>query len=208
MNRLSVDQLADASRFEEMVRLDLHTLVDFVTQYYYKRITPVVMAHYVFSFLTLAAWVASCWWGGLDFDQWAVSLGWGVLLFIILLPLHEAIHGLAYTAFGARDVRYGILPKHFVVYAVAHHFVADRREFTWVALAPFLVISAGLAVLALALPQFQQVLLAALMFHTSGTSGDFAMLNYLHVHKRRTLYTYDDADNKITYFHAALDKGE
>ena len=45
-------------------------------------------------------------------------------------------------------------------------------------------------------------MLGVALVHTAGTSGDFAMLNYLWLTRHQAVYTYDDADTHTSYFYA------
>jgi hypothetical protein len=201
MDRLSVDQLNDEVHFERLAEIKMTDLVGFIGQYYYKKFSPVIAFHYFISLLSLSAWL---WvgWQTQSLDKLLASLGWGVLIFFILLPLHEWLHGITYQFFGAKDVRYRFIPAKMIAYAVAHNFVADRREFIWVALTPSIVINSLLIGFGFLFPQFQLIFLAALLMHIGGTSGDFALLNYLWVHRDREVFTYDDADLQVSYFYA------
>ncbi len=202
MSQLSVEQINDETYYERLVVIPITEIVPFVSKYYYKAFSPVIAFHYLISIVALGSWVWSGWQAG-DLDAFSISFGWGVLAFLVLLPLHEWLHGVGYRFFGAKDVRYRFVLKKMVAYAVAHNFVADRREFIWVALLPSLVINSVLVVVAILFPAFRLEALAALLLHIGGTSGDFALLNFLWVHRDRMLYTYDDADLQISYFHAA-----
>lgn len=201
MSQLSVEQINDETRYERLVVIPMTEIVIFVSKYYYKTFSPVIAIHYLLSIIVLGAWLWAGWQAG-DLDAFLTSLGWGVLAFLVLLPLHEWLHGIGYQFFGAKDVRYRFVLKKMVAYAVAHNFVADRREFIWVALLPSLVINSLLVVFAILFPAFRLEILAALLLHIGGASGDFALLNYLWVHRERSLYTYDDADAEVSYFYA------
>jgi hypothetical protein len=201
MDHLSVEQLKNEARFERLVEVKMTDLVGFISQYYYKKFSPVVSFHYLISLLALAAWL---WvgWQKKSLDEFLMSLGWGILIFFLLLPLHEWLHGITYQFFGAKDVRYRFIPAKMIAYAVAHNFVADRREFFWVALTPSIVINVLLIGLGFLFPQFQLISLAAMLMHISGTSGDFALLNFLWIKRDREVFTYDDADLQVSYFYA------
>lgn len=202
MSDLSVSQLQDQEKYEQTVEIKLTDLVGFIQQYYYKRFSLVIAIHYLMSLLSLGAWLWVGWRNGI-LDELLASLGWGFLAFLVLLPLHEWLHGIGYKFFGAKDVRYRFVLQKMIAYAVAHNFVADRREFVWVALLPSLVINSLLVVIAILFPDVRLEALAALLLHVGGTSGDFALLNYLWVHRDRQLFTYDDADAQVSYFYAA-----
>lgn len=138
----------------------------------------------------------------LAFSAWIQNFGYAVICFVALVPIHEALHGAVYKAFGASDVRYNISLRQFYAYAIAHHFVADRREFTWVALTPFVVINSLLILAAAFWSPAQFFLLGVLLVHTAGTSGDFAMLNYLWLNRHQEVFTYDDAISHTSYIYA------
>lgn len=119
---------------------------------------------------------------------------------LLLLPLHEALHALAYWVCGARDIRFGWVPRQFMVYAAAHHFVANSRQFVFVAILPFAVITAGLLVAKSMWPAYTLLWYGVLMLHTVGCMGDAALLGYYYDHRQRGLLTYDDLAEKKSYF--------
>lgn len=130
------------------------------------------------------------------------SLGF-FLFFLLLLPLHEFIHGLAYKYVGAPKVKYVAQWRKLIFYAMADGFVAGRKPFMLVAFAPFVVITLLLVLGFLtAGMQTEFIFLSALLFHTSGCIGDFALVSYYYSNKDKELYTYDDALAAKTYFYA------
>lgn len=200
---LEVEDLQDKSRFDLLVELRFADLMSFVSDFYWKRRSRVTYVHYAVTLLTAGLWLGAGLLSGTPPIDWLVAWGSGLAVFLLLLPVHEAIHGLVYKYYGARDIRYGILWRQLAAYATAHNFVIDGRRFVWVALMPFLVINALLLFAALALPDLRVLLMATLFWHTSGTSGDFALLNFVWLHRGRNVLTYDDADSKTSYFYAA-----
>jgi hypothetical protein len=203
----TVEELKDPARFQLLAELTHKELAAFVAEYYWRRKSWVTAAHYFFSFGAVAAWVYVGLQKHRTFDDWLATFGDAVLCFIVLLPLHEGIHGAVYKICGAQDIRFGGSLKQFYAYAVAHRFVIGGCDFAWVAIAPFLVINALLAVAAVIFPAHGFFLIAVLLFHTAGTSGDFAMLNFLWLHRRDGVYTYDDADAKKSYFYQRIRSG-
>jgi hypothetical protein len=198
-----ISDLADPERFELLEELHFDAIIPFVSKYYTKHRSWVTWLHYTFSIGLASAWLVVGFQQRLSLDGWLTGAGAAVLaFFILIIPLHEWIHGLTYQAFGAPDVRYGILLRQMAAYAIAHHFVANRRQFAWVALAPFVLINLALALAALILPDLRFTLLALLLAHTGGAAGDFAILNYLWLKRRQEIFTYDDADQRISYLYA------
>ena len=89
--------------------------------------------------------------------------------------------------------------------ALADKFVASKREFEIVALAPFLVISTALLlILPFANNNGQITIFAILLAHTAMCSGDFGLLSFFEYHKEKEPVTYDDVANKVSYFYGRV----
>lgn len=201
MARISSSELNDPARFRHLLTIEHTSILPFVQEYYLFRRNRVVWSHYLLSLIC----VVGVFWAGIAFgassSAWFKALGLAILGFIILIPIHEGIHGLVYLALGARDVRFGGSLRILAFYAVAHDFVVGENEFAWLALAPFLVINGGLLVLALTSPGLRLFALVLSLLHLSAVSGDWAMLSFLWEHRGAPVYTYDDADGRISYFY-------
>ena len=86
--------------------------------------------------------------------------------------------------------------------ALADKFVANRKEFQIVALLPFIVISTTLLILLCFAGQvWSFTILGVLLTHTAFCSGDFGLLSYFDYHKDKDVVTYDDIENRISYFY-------
>ncbi len=126
----------------------------------------------------------------------------GLALAIALLPLHEYIHVLAYRSQGAKNTLYAANLKKFYFMALADQFVANKKEFEVVALAPFAVISLTLLVLLFVVsPSWTITIIGTLLAHTAMCSGDFGLLSYFEFHKDKQPVTYDDVESKTSYFY-------
>lgn len=204
MNSPDVVDLTHSAEFELLTELGHTDLAPFVAEYYWRRKSWVTLLHYAFSAAVLGTWIFVGLQERYSVDEWLSRFGAAVLAFIVLVPIHEFIHGAVYRANGAKDVRFSGSLRQFYAYAVAHNFVADRVVFAWVALAPFVIITAALALAAALIEPLRFLLLGALLLHTAGTSGDFAMLNYLWMNRRREVYTFDDAAERKSYFYAQI----
>lgn len=123
---------------------------------------------------------------------------------LLLVPLHELIHGWLFRWYGAKDVRYGVVWKKLMFYAVAHGFAVNYKQFRYIALAPFVVISLLLiaAFLLVSGTPAKALLLGALVFHTLCCVGDFGLCAYLYRLRHRQPLSFDDADQNVTYFYA------
>ena len=122
-----------------------------------------------------------------------VPIGCGFASLLLLVPPHELIHGLMYKLLGASRVEYGANWRQLVFHASAPHLVLPPSGLTLVAIAPFILINTLLLVLVWRAEGVVEVaLLAALLAHTQGCSGDFCMLNFLwRVRREGAWLTFD-----------------
>lgn len=199
---MSPADLRDNPGYTLLAEIRHDDLGDFTNSFYWQKRSWLNWAHYAFSLSVLAALARTALVGRYGLDDWLTGFGLGVVGFALLFPVHEGLHGLAYKLLGAREVRFAFALRQLSAYALAHRFVTDSRRFAVVALAPFVVISAGLIAAALAFEPFRFYLLCTLLIHTVGTSGDFALLNFLWLNRARGVVTYDDADERKSYFYA------
>jgi len=130
-------------------------------------------------------------------------LFYGIGFTLILIPIHELLHALAYKMVGAKETSYDADFRKFIFMAMADKFVANRNEFILVALLPFL----GISIIAIILFAFVSALwtftlMGVLLMHTAACSGDFGMLSYLDFHRGKEVVTYDDKENKVSYFYS------
>lgn len=144
---------------------------------------------------------------GFDLAERFSYLSYGITLAFTLVPLHEYIHVLAYKWQGAQNTSYAYNLKKFYFMALADRFVANRKEFQFVALAPFVVISSLLTFLFFLLNgPLSLTVLSTLWIHTAMCSGDFGLLSYFDYHKDKSLVTFDDVEKKISYFYAKVQR--
>lgn len=140
--------------------------------------------------------------GLLSFGTASLGFLGGLAITFLLVPLHELIHGMLFRYYGARQVRYGMVPRYLMFYAVAHLFIANYRQYRWIGLAPCVLISAAclLSLIWLA-PVGQLVALGTLFFHTFCCAGDFGLCSYMYSYRHRDILTFDDAEGKTTWFY-------
>ncbi|MBK7811587.1 MAG: DUF3267 domain-containing protein [Saprospiraceae bacterium] len=132
---------------------------------------------------------------------------YGLAIAFALIPLHEFIHVLAYKSQGAKNTSYDVHLKKLYFMALADKFVINKKEFEIVALAPFVSISTVLIILYFVVPSNWNItIMGVLLAHTAMCSGDFGLLSYFEFNKEKNVVSYDDVENKISYFYAKLDK--
>jgi len=125
--------------------------------------------------------------------------------FTIFVPIHELLHGFALKMYGAKGLKYGKDLKQMMFYVTVNDFIMNRKEFSVMALMPFAVITLGLLILEWILPdQFIWFFLSAIFWHATMCIGDFSMLAFYERNKHLEMYTFDDADKKITYYYSKL----
>ncbi len=139
--------------------------------------------------------------GNYGWDNGFTHLSYGICMAFLLIPIHEYIHALAYKSQGALQTSYDANLKKFYFMAMADQFVASKKEFQVVALAPFVTISATILLAFIFVsPVWRIALLGTLTTHTAFCSGDFGLLSYFEFHKDKTVITYDDKAKGLSYF--------
>lgn len=132
---------------------------------------------------------------------------YGLAIAFALIPLHEYIHVLAYKSQGATKTSYDANLKKFYFMALADKFVANKKEFEVVALAPFAVITTSLIILFFIVNSIWTfTIIGVLLTHTAMCSGDFGLLSYFEFNKDKQVVTFDDIENKSLYFYGITDK--
>lgn len=144
-----------------------------------------------------------------SFGDRFTHFSYGLAIAIGLLPLHEYIHVLAYKSQGAKNTSYDANLKKFYFMALADKFVANKKEFEIIALAPFIFISTVLIILLFFVNAGWTLTVVSILFaHTAMCSGDFGLLGYFEFNKEKQVVTYDDIENKISYFYGRIGEGK
>jgi hypothetical protein len=127
----------------------------------------------------------------------------GLVVFPVLcIPIHEILHIIPYYFSGARSIRIGMDLKQYLFYVTAHRYVASPVQFKIVAIIPFILISVVTFVMVLMIPGLWKWSLSLFLFvHATMCAGDFALLNFYYLNRKKKIYTWDDADLKIAYFY-------
>lgn len=200
----SIDELR-GGRFEILESIRHEQLIPFVLQYFFERTSWVTRLHHAMSVASALALLVA------GFQRFTLlgflaqfGAGMAVML-VFVLPVHEAVHAIAYWLCGGREIRWSFSWKMLAAYVVANNFVADRRTFFFVALAPFVVITPAAIALAVLDSGRAIVWLTVLLWHTAGVSGDWALLNYYWLNRRREIYTFDESG--VAYFYARRETG-
>jgi hypothetical protein len=201
------DLISDSERYRLVLVLHHKDIIDFV-RFYYRSKGPWVLFFRRFLMLITILFLSHFSYILLQhIEKWDIYLlrfGLGVLGFFAIVPIHELIHGAVYKWFGAPKVRFGVLWSKLAFFAIAPIFVLSRREFMPLALAPFIVINSLLMLcLGLFINHFEisMLLWGALLMHSMGCVGDFALIGFFEQHKGKKIYTFDAETGGSSYFY-------
>jgi len=105
----------------------------------------------------------------------------GLVGLIILVFIHELIHGICFKIFNPKGkVKYGYMKGMF--YATMPHAIFTRKQFYIILLAPFVLISIGLLIVLLWLQVTSIIYVFA--FHGAACIGDFYMAQVIYSNKQ------------------------
>ena len=196
---VEADLLAQGYRVRE--RWDIADVLAFVRREL-SRNTPIVLAFYAvllgLLILGAAAAVALVGSGTRWFTEVLVPLGAGMVMMLVVVVPHELLHGLAYKAIGAPEVRYGANLRQLVFHASAPFFPVRYAQMAFVALLPFAVITAALTVgLAVLGGAWWWACYGLALMHTQGCLGDVAMVSFFARQEEPARWaTFDDGDEQ------------
>lgn len=198
----------ESSGYTLLDRLEHEQMTTFIQQYVKKR-NWYGWGYYALTAIFMAGIAATAVYSYqrqlLSIERMSTAFFWSFLVAFALVPLHEFIHVLAYKKLGAINTSYDVLWRKLMFLAVADQFVASRREFIVVALAPCVTISVLLlALLPFVSPFYFYLITCVLFWHFSFCAGDFGLLSYFAYHADKEVVTYDDKANRISYFYAKI----
>jgi len=204
--RLSIQQLTSGKAFQL-----LHTLAyDDVVQFVFsgiKKWNVATSLFYILNFFFLGFLIYQAYLLftsehiGWMFFGLSLLLGFLVLP-VLLIPVHELIHAFAYRILGAKEIRFGASLSQFIFYVTADKFVTGYYELIFIALLPFLLVSGLLLSLFFVFDAWISFsFLCALFAHGTMCVGDFAMLSFFLENEPYDLLTFDNVDEKKSYFY-------
>jgi hypothetical protein len=208
---LTPEALQDETRYRLVEELEHTQLIPFVQKYMYRfnAVSAFFWSANVAILVVLAMQVGKDFARDtFDFAIIASSISFGILAtFAIGIVIHENIHFVAYKAVGAQQASVQYEWRNMIFLCTADKFVANSREFFWVAILPFLLINTALIVpLFFSTGGWFYFFGGALLMHTGACSGDFALLSFLYEHRRQEIYTFDDMSENKSYFYAKIQK--
>ena len=183
-------------------------LIPFVRSYLKKRTK--ISSFYTVSNIIIVVAIIFCFRQNYGIDDFSLGSGityftYGMAIAFGLIPLHEFIHVLAYKSQGAKKTSYGANLKKFHFMAIADKFVANKKEFQVVALAPFVVISIILGILLFFVSNLMGFYNSRNIAHSYGFFfRRFWFIKHFEFNNDREIVTYDDKENSISYFYGKI----
>jgi len=182
-------------------RLKHTELMAFVSRYFFKK-NPVMYFYWIFNIVTVIGGFVLLFLSPDKIGPAMSKFCQGIAAFFLLIPIPELIHGIGYRLSGAKNVSYKAVWKQLVFYAMADRFVARGWPFVLTALAPFAILNTVCIVLFFTLPPLWNWLaFGALVMHTAGCSGDFALISYFYTYRKSDPVTYDDVAGEESFFY-------
>ena len=201
---VTVKELWESGKFLHIKTLKYRDIISFVMENI-KRNTFPAYAYFGYNLLNLVVLsvfviysTSSETYVFLDFVKFIIA---GALIgSILVIPVHELIHGISYKLIGAPKIHFGADFRQMIFYVASDKFVLGRRAFYIVALSPFILINLITFLLMLSFSaQLTAGSLSFLLFHNTMCIGDFAMVSFFAGNKNKDLYTYDDHKEKTSY---------
>ncbi|MCP4310291.1 MAG: DUF3267 domain-containing protein [Bacteroidetes bacterium] len=123
---------------------------------------------------------------------------------ILVIPVHELLHGLAYRVLGARNIIFGADPGQLIFFVTANRYPVSGAQVHLLALTPFVVINLSTILLTtLLFPGGTLFSAFFLLSHNIMCIGDFAISGFI-ARSGRKVYTFDEPEKKMSYFFEEL----
>ncbi len=203
----TIEELENPALYKKVLTLHYGDTATFVMRKLGRAEPPMIA---VWATLLLSLFLIVWYWPGVIYRHTAPQPVRGlvtglVLMPLLLIPLHEALHIIPLKLKGARNIRWGADLSQGIIYVTAHRFVIDRRGFALLAMAPLVIITLILLTAFLLSPQWWKWVISLTLFvHTTMCAGDAALLGYMMSLGQSRVFTWDDADAKEAYFLVSL----
>ncbi|MBE9512254.1 MAG: DUF3267 domain-containing protein [Bacteroidetes bacterium] len=208
-NKIQVSDLEDERRFRLITSIEHENVVPFVFRYIWKKnkVTclyfgvNIIFLAYLLRIITFQM-IPGSWSPGATL--WQLFLGF-ILYPVLLVPVHEGIHGLVYLLEGATKIKFGADLKQYIFYVTADHFVLNRNSFYRLAFTPFIILSLALAACSIFIqPPYSWGFSLCLLAHGTMCIGDFALASLFAEYPEKEIYTYDQASEKTSFFYEKI----
>lgn len=202
-----ITDLEDPCRYREVLRLPYEDIVSFVFDYL-KRRTGLMLTFWalclIFAGTALNIRINIASYFPFRSILWHSLLGF-IIFPLLSIPVHELLHVIPFLFTGAKRIKVGMDLKQYIFYVTAHRHVVNGKQFYFVGLLPFILVSVAAIYLIFIMPGLWKWSLSVFLFvHATMCAGDFAMLNFFHINRNKKLFTWDNADKKMAYFYEEI----
>jgi hypothetical protein len=149
----------------------------------------------------LVTFISIRFWKTNEFSGLSQFLGAFLFSISILVVIHELIHALAYKLKGAHHIYFGGSLKKFIFYAASDGDILNGKDFRFVALAPFVIVSLVNQMLIVFMPDYTIFFITVIALHNLFCGGDFAMINFINQYPLSKVFTFDLRRTKESYFY-------
>lgn len=204
---LSVEDLNDQTRYRKLLTISYSDIVNFVLDYLkLKTMLTFFFWSVCFIFLGIAVTIRVNIAGYFELKQiWLHTFLGSIVFPVLFIPVHEGLHLIPFLLSGARRIRIGMDLRQYIFFVTAHRHVTTSLQFRIIAYTPFIAISLLLLFMIALLPGLWKWSLSLfLFFHSTMCAGDFALLNFYYLNRKKKIYTWDDADLKEAYFYEEI----
>jgi hypothetical protein len=120
---------------------------------------------------------------------------------LLIIPIHELLHGLAYRMLGARKIIFGADLEQMIFFVTTNCYPVSGKQVHLLTMTPFMIIN--LITIAATVYLFPGGILFSAFFllsHNIMCIGDFAISGYVSSITGK-VYTFDEPEKKISYFY-------
>ena len=203
----TIDELQNSGQYELIAQLNHRQIKEFVIEQLSgggKMVAIYTIYQVVLVLVGMFFFTRSIIWFFQDYQQpFFYSLAALVFSFSLLIVIHELLHGAALKFAGAKKVNFGGYLKKFIFYAEADRFVLNRKQFSFVALTPFVVIK--MVSLAAIVVFLHSPLLYFFIFlmsaHSLFCAGDVGLLSVFYKYPNQEIFTFDVNEEKTSYYY-------
>jgi hypothetical protein len=204
--KVTSTDLIDPDKYSLIEIVDYASILPFIRRYIKPR-EILMYSFYLLLIFTLFIWVYLSIELYLNriFTIWqffGISFFLLIIPLIIIIPVHELLHGIAFKLMGAKKLVFGANVREMVFYVTADQFVLNKTMFYFLALTPFCAFSTFFIWLLFSSSLIIQWIGALMLcMHTSCCIGDFALLSYINLNARGCdFFTFDNVATKTSYY--------
>lgn len=203
----TINELRNPERFELIAQVNHQQIKEFVVDrltsdskiiriYMYYQILMITVGMFFFTRSIVLAFKG-------DSVPLYYSLAALVFCFSVLIVFHELLHGIALKLAGAKRITFGGYLKKFVFYAEADQFVINRRQFTFIALTPLVVVKLVtlIGIILFFSNPVSYFLIFVMSAHSLFCAGDIGLLTMFYKFKNSEVFTFDVKEEKTSYFY-------